>query len=115
MRRIVLDSHSKTLSINQTTHPPLIAAPIALSIETKRPGEDWDAAQLQLGIWVSSQLNRLEQLVHHSWEKDWREHLPEFLPLLVVQGTEWNFLAATRDAGGQTVSATAAPSRLCQC
>ncbi|KAL1634259.1 hypothetical protein SLS58_010764 [Diplodia intermedia] len=103
MRRVVLESRSEALSINQTTHAPLIAAPIALSIETKRPGQDWDAAQLQLGVWVASQLNRLEQLVQYSWKEEWRNHVPEFLPLIVVQGHEWNFLAATRDTSSQTV------------
>lgn len=36
---------------NFTEFVPLERQPIALSIETKKPGEGWEGARLQLGVW----------------------------------------------------------------
>lgn len=36
---------------NYTDYDPLEERPIALSIETKKPSEGFDAAKLQLGVW----------------------------------------------------------------
>lgn len=86
-------------AINHTAYTPLLAQPITISVETKRPGEDWDTAQVQLGIWASAHLTRLEQLMRLAGNN---QRLP-VLPLIVIQGHEWNFLAATREGFGKTV------------
>jgi hypothetical protein len=103
LRRVAIQHPSITPSFNQTFEAALQTTPISVSIETKRTGSDWEEAMLQIGIWVTAQLTRLEQLLcdrGYSIE-DAREVMP-FLPLLIVQGHEWYFLAATRDIDGQT-------------
>lgn len=64
-----------------------------MSIETKLTGRDWDSAKIQMSIWVTAQLNKLELLV--AQDGGGLPGLP-FLPLIVIQGHEWYFLAATR-------------------
>ncbi|KPM42275.1 hypothetical protein AK830_g4267 [Neonectria ditissima] len=49
--------------LNHTDYRPLRERPIALSIETKKTGEGWDGATLQLGVWQSAQWSFLRQLV----------------------------------------------------
>lgn len=99
MRRLAAGANS--FSINHTSHTPLLAAPITMSIETKRPGEEWDTAQLQLGIWAAAHLTRLEQL---SRQAGCQAPFAHVLPLIVIQGHDWSFLAASRAApGGETI------------
>jgi hypothetical protein len=89
-------------SVNQTIHTPLQMRPIAVNIETKRTGEGWDAALLQVGVWVAAQFVKLEQLVTLQ-EKDVND-IP-WLPVVIVQGHDWWFLAASRGEFGETVCA----------
>lgn len=91
------------VSINQTFDPPLCTSPITISIETKKPGIEWETAMVQVGIWAAAQFSKLEQLLEDSGHgvDEARQCLP-FLPLFVVQGHDWSFLAATRESDGET-------------
>lgn len=88
-----------TPSFNQTFDPPLRAAPITVSIETKKAGIEWEKAVIQISTWAAAQFTRLEQLLDDSGHPG---QSPLFLPLFIVQGHDWSFLAATRQPGGLT-------------
>ena len=101
----------KQMSVNHTFHEPLCSSPIGVSIETKHTGQNWNDAMMQVGVWVAAQFARMEQLVSEANEisekaKDVRDdpknQLP-FLPIIIIQGHDWHFLAAIRDPGKQTV------------
>jgi hypothetical protein len=94
LRELAARDTFTTASWNHTCYPPLQKRPLAISIETKLTGRDWDSAKIQMSIWVTAQLNKLEQLVGQ--DGGGLPKLP-FLPLIVIQGHEWYFLAATRD------------------
>lgn len=51
------------LSINHCLNETLLHRPIAVSIETKRGGDNDREAQLQLGTWLAAQWNMLDALV----------------------------------------------------
>lgn len=77
-----------------------------MSIETKLTGQNWDQAMLQVGIWAAAQFTKLEQLVTETNEISGKDEVVRelpFLPLIIIQGHDWNFLAAIRDPGKQTV------------
>ncbi|PWI65253.1 hypothetical protein PCL_07303 [Purpureocillium lilacinum] len=71
--------------------------PIALSIETKRPKVDRDDATLQIGTWQSTQWRSLR---HNSSQP--LESI-EFLPGIIVQGHDWQFVASILDENGKPV------------
>ncbi|KAH7304595.1 hypothetical protein B0I35DRAFT_445085 [Stachybotrys elegans] len=75
-------------SINHTDWGTLSKHPIAISIETKRHGEQYDAALLQIATWHSAQWRSLR------WGG---KALPtlKFLAGLIVQGHDWQFVAST--------------------
>ncbi|KAK7430751.1 hypothetical protein QQZ08_002795 [Neonectria magnoliae] len=52
---------------NHTDYYPLRQRPIALPIETKKTGEGWDGATLQLGVWQAAHWNFLRLLL---WDDD---------------------------------------------
>lgn len=99
------------MSVNHTLHEPLCWRPIGVSIETKHTGRNWDDAMAQVGIWAAAQLTKLEELIREANKFAGKGGTPEnepkvrlpFLPLIIIQGHDWNFLAATRDPGKQTV------------
>lgn len=99
LRKLAARDPFTTAAWNHTRYAPLQKRPIAISIETKLTGRDWDTAKIQMSIWVASQLNKLEDLVAHVGGG--LPGLP-FLPVIVIQGHEWYFLAATR-IHGETV------------
>lgn len=80
-------------SINHTDWGRLRKHPIAVSIETKRFGDQFDAALLQIATWHSSQWRSLR------WGD---KSLPsiEFLPGIIIQGHDWEFIATTMGADG---------------
>lgn len=84
-------------SINHTDFYPLRHRPLVLSAESKKPGEGYSNAQIQLGVWQAAQWALLEKLSSAG-----AETLIPFLPALVIQGHEWSF-AATTKSGKQTV------------
>ncbi|KAK5013714.1 hypothetical protein LTR60_003720, partial [Cryomyces antarcticus] len=101
-----LESLSQT-----TTYTPLRYNPVAVSIETKLPGQGLDNAQIQVSTWAFAQMRKLEELLAltgsvaaMAGEKMVEGELP-VLPLVVVLGHEWYFLAMTRvregSVGGQ--------------
>ena len=100
MRSLAARKPYDVTSVNHTWHAPLITRPISVNIETKRSGEGWSAAAMQLGIWVGAQFSKLEQLVNDIGQGI--QMIP-FLPLIVVQGHDWYFLAASQGENGQTV------------
>jgi hypothetical protein len=93
LRQLAARDPFTTASWNHTCYPPLQKRPLAMSIETKLTGRDWDMAKIQMSIWITAQLNKLEQLV--AQDGGGLPGLP-FLPVIVTQGHEWYFLAATR-------------------
>ncbi|CAJ0555002.1 Ff.00g135150.m01.CDS01 [Fusarium sp. VM40] len=91
------------LSINPTDDLSLLSNPIAISIETKRPGEGLDTANLQVATFLTAHLTILQRLVDAgaAMPVDEGEKMPSvddlgFLPGLIVQGNTWNFVAASR-------------------
>lgn len=55
-----------TLSVNHTDFAPLQLRPILLSMETKTPGKEFDAANLQMGVWHAAQWSFLTLAAAHS-------------------------------------------------
>ncbi|KAF5635826.1 hypothetical protein F52700_5138 [Fusarium sp. NRRL 52700] len=91
------------LSINPTDDLSLLSNPIAIPIETKRPGEGLDTANLQVATFLTAHLTLLQRLVDAgaSVPVDAGGEAPPaddlgFLPGLMVQGNTWNFIAASR-------------------
>jgi len=58
-----------------------------VSIETKLVGTDYEPAQTQMAVWVFAQSAHLRVIFGRA---------PAFLPLLLVQGDDWTFMAATQ-------------------
>ncbi|KAJ4177876.1 hypothetical protein NW767_014997 [Fusarium falciforme] len=56
-----------------------------MSIATKRHGENWDTAVLQLGTWHSAQWRSLD------WGRSKRVSI-DFLPGIIIQGHDWLFV-----------------------
>ncbi|KAH6881182.1 hypothetical protein B0T10DRAFT_495008 [Thelonectria olida] len=84
-------------SINHTDLGNFCKHPIALSIETKRPGEQGDNATLQMGTWHSAQWRSLR------YNGDPSSRSIEFLPGLIVQGHDWQFVASVLDESGKAL------------
>jgi hypothetical protein len=117
-----LSRRTPTLSVNPTDFAPLQLRPIVLSIETKTPGNELDAANLQMGVWHAAQWSFLDSAVAHSIRatgapqsgvpgsqsssaleveisrlcKERVGRLP-FIPGIVVQGHKWSLVLSTRD------------------
>ncbi|KAK5108704.1 hypothetical protein LTR85_004262 [Meristemomyces frigidus] len=88
-------------SWNQSTLHTIADSPLAVSIETKKAGENREKAEYQLSIWVHAQFKRLRILLQGSGRPEGTA-LPA-LPLIIVQGAQWEFFVATQDAQGDTV------------
>ncbi|KAI1044199.1 hypothetical protein LB505_008627 [Fusarium chuoi] len=91
------------LSINPTDDLSLLSKPIAIPIETKRPGEGLDTANLQVATFLTAHLTLLQRLVDAGASVPVQDgqKAPSvddlgFLPGLIVQGNTWNFIAASR-------------------
>lgn len=105
--------HLPEMMINHTVNDSLRHRPIALSIETKKPGKGDDNAALQIGVWHSAQWNLLRSMGNDkrhgegSAEGDAVASISggggcrgvSFLPAIIIQGHEWNFAATTRKNG----------------
>jgi hypothetical protein len=90
-----------TPSINHTRAEFVRFKPVAISIETKRPGMDEDAGEVQLGVWAAAHFERLKQLSGHSGDGN-GDNLP-ILPQIFVQGHDWRFKIAAVHCGGSVV------------
>lgn len=82
--------------VNHTDCDNLRHRPLAVSIETKRGGENEAKAQVQMGVWHAAQWNFLASHVGD------RISTLEYLPGLHVIGRTWT-LVATTYVGGKTV------------
>ncbi|TKX19105.1 hypothetical protein C1H76_8723 [Elsinoe australis] len=91
LRELLLSNARHGFELNHTDHAPTSQRPIAISIETKRQGVDREKGELQLEIWASAHLNRLQALV----PPDLATELP-VLPLVLVQGATWSVMFAQR-------------------
>ncbi|ROV87070.1 hypothetical protein VMCG_10902 [Cytospora schulzeri] len=98
-------SRSPCFSINHTAFEPLLKCPIAVSIETKRPGGGGaEGATVQAGVWAAAQWSSLQARIEkqHMQEPQQQHHhhqgLPEdlYLPAMVVVGHDWTLAATTR-------------------
>ncbi|KAK7397877.1 hypothetical protein QQX98_012755 [Neonectria punicea] len=118
-------------TINHTNYHGLRRRPVALSVETKQPGEGLTAATLQTGIWSCAHWNLLRELSEMSLqgseecvqegdsttqEEEQQEsndtqaieegkikaRLPKWLPAIIIQGHEWS-LAITTQEGNKTI------------
>jgi len=81
------DMYQRIPFVNQTYYTPVRSTPIAVSIETKLVGTDYEPAQTQMAVWVFAQFAHLRAIFGR---------VPSFLPLLLVQGDDWTFMAATQ-------------------
>ncbi|PWI65488.1 hypothetical protein PCL_07089 [Purpureocillium lilacinum] len=84
-------------SINHTDLGDFCKRPIALSIETKRPHVERDNATLQIGTWQSAQWRSLRHNRSRPLESI------EFLPGIIVQGHDWQFVASVLDENDKSV------------
>lgn len=92
-------------------HPPLeplMDKPLWLCVETKKPGEGLEAGKLQISAWLAAQWNLLESMIaarvsDAKAAESSLDALP-FLPAILIQGHDWNIVAATRD--GPTIVST---------
>ncbi|KAG4277954.1 hypothetical protein FPRO04_14024 [Fusarium proliferatum] len=82
-------------SINHTDLGDLCKRPVSLSIETKRPNGERDNATLQIETWQSAPWRSLR----HNFSRS----LPsiEFLPGVIIQGHDWQFVASILDENGK--------------
>lgn len=90
------------LSINHTDLGNFCKHPIALSIETKRPGEHGDKATLQMGTWHSSQWRSLRYPLFRPRATG----SIEFLPGIIIQGHDWQFVATILDGNNKALLLT---------
>jgi hypothetical protein len=74
-------------TINHTNASYLRFNPIAVSIETKRSGEDEETANVQLGLWVCAHFTKLRQMIPEGIA------IPP-LVLVLVQGYSWRMMIA---------------------
>ncbi|GJC88133.1 hypothetical protein ColLi_10971 [Colletotrichum liriopes] len=104
-------------SINHTDSGSLFKDPIAISIETKRHGENWDEAMLQMGTWHAAQLRSIawtpkrkplptlalgySAVVGHGTTSGPPSAKIEFVPGIIIQGHTWKFVATVRGREGE--------------
>ncbi|KAJ0163685.1 hypothetical protein CTA2_2580 [Colletotrichum tanaceti] len=97
--RLRADSPSE--AVNHTDYAGVRRHPLALSIESKTPGGSVEAATLQVGTWHAAQWKFLESILNDGDGGDLA--CLEFLPGLIVQGSDWWFVASTRGNGETTL------------
>ncbi|KAI0530082.1 hypothetical protein GGR58DRAFT_518758 [Xylaria digitata] len=111
-----------TATVNHTDFAPIGTRPLLLSIETKKPGVHWDAAQFQIGIWHASQWaflrwavaakirrQRIEGEAEAPQTQKEQDELEakalsivsslEFIPSVIVQGHRWHLVLSTYEGG----------------
>lgn len=107
-----------TRTVNHTGFAPLQLRPIMLSIETKKPGKESVAANLQIGVWHAAQWSFLVSAARHSLltakgaplaslsslelaeiisQAEARVAQLPFLVGIMVQGHRWSLVISTRE------------------
>ncbi|USW59736.1 hypothetical protein Slin15195_G130550 [Septoria linicola] len=81
----------QNLQLNQSDYGPVKYNPIAISIETKLPGEGGLDARAQVSTWAEAQIRRLRILLQQAGHPQWQDLPIPPLPLLFVQGSDWTF------------------------
>ncbi|RMJ10060.1 hypothetical protein CDV36_010315 [Fusarium kuroshium] len=107
-------------AFNHTNLNSLSDRPIAVSIETKKTGEGWENARLQMQVWsaahwqflrkllelrqrVSEEISRIGQQAIGAAATDPEPtpvvgyKLPDFLPGIIIQGHDWHLVITTRE------------------
>ncbi|EEU37318.1 uncharacterized protein NECHADRAFT_99841 [Fusarium vanettenii 77-13-4] len=86
--------------INHTNFEPLTHFPLALSINTR-------GDVLDLGAWEAARWACLRSLMKDctvdAWEGDPKPSLPEFLPAILVEDNDWDFVVTTHEGGNTTI------------
>ncbi|KAK7397896.1 hypothetical protein QQX98_012731 [Neonectria punicea] len=104
-----------TLSVNHVVDVKrLQLRPIVLSIETKEPGQNLNAAEVQMGTWHTAQwaflrytillllrINTQGSLTDDEYDRQVDEAMSElpFMPGIIVMGHRWLFVMSTQDKG----------------
>ncbi|KAJ4248099.1 hypothetical protein NW762_012869 [Fusarium torreyae] len=109
---------------NHTNLKPLDEKPIAVSMETKKTGEGWENARLQMEVWMAAHWEFLRHLLElrqraanqvsimdqharvdvpadlePSLNNDQTWQLPAFLPGIIIQGHDWHLVLTTCEGG----------------
>ncbi|KAI0391277.1 hypothetical protein F5Y17DRAFT_441367 [Xylariaceae sp. FL0594] len=108
-----------TRTVNHTDFFPMGTRPIVLSIETKKPGADWEEAKIQIGVWHAAQWAFLRwavadklrrQFINNNDEEGGEGEADEdvlvaevssimsklgFIPGVIVQGHQWHLILST--------------------
>lgn len=110
-----------TATVNHTDFEPLQLRPLVLGIGTRKPGVEWDRAQVQIGIWHASQWaflrwavgrKLLKQRVAKGADEGEEEFQAEeravlsklgFIPGIIVQGNRWHLVISTYNEGKTTL------------
>ncbi|KAJ9412721.1 hypothetical protein QL093DRAFT_2595301 [Fusarium oxysporum] len=107
---------------NHTNLSPLSDNLIAVSIKTKKTGEGWENAKLQMEIWMaahwqflrklldlrqraaneSSSMKQAEGVIAPNSEADKVWQLPKFMPGIIIQGHDWHLIITTPE-GEKTI------------
>ncbi|EMT73499.1 hypothetical protein NOF04DRAFT_20549 [Fusarium oxysporum II5] len=100
---------------NHANLAPLSDRPIAVSIETKKTGEGWENARLQMEVWMAAHWQFLRKLLELrrlaaeavsslkqttegvTLDPEEKCKLPEFLPGIIIQGHDWHLVITTPD------------------
>lgn len=121
-KMIELSRICPTQTVNHTDFDPISTRPLLLSIETKKPGGQWDTAQLQIGIWHAAQWAFLRWAVGQRLLRQRAENnstMPQtdeeedefqaqklavlstlgFIPAVIVLGHRWHMVLSTYEDG----------------
>lgn len=111
-----------TLTVNHTDFDPIKVRPLIISIETKKPGVEWEKAKIQIGVWHAAQWAFLrwsigQKLLRHMSEEERVELMTEdaqtafvekkleildelgFIPGVIIQGNRWHLVLSTYEKG----------------
>ena len=78
--------YQERVQLNQTMYGPVAYRALAISVETKIPGEGAEDAINQAATWAKAHICQLRRLLHRAGRP--KIAIPP-LPLLFVHGSEW--------------------------
>ncbi|KAI1826702.1 hypothetical protein F4861DRAFT_41828 [Xylaria intraflava] len=111
-----------TMTVNHTDFETIQHRPLLLSIETKRPGVEWERAQIQIGVWHAAQWAFLRWGVSQKLLRQRREQGLDaptsdkelegfkaeslvalstlgFIPGIIIQRNRWHLVLSTYEDG----------------